>query len=221
MDLFDKMLEESPVALEEYMTLPEIGGVIKVYEGEFFLKKKEHSFSITGRVYYSFAEKIRLLFKGVFERFDSDLVGQEVEIIAGEYLLGYAFVQKVSGSIISGYVNHLETDSSAPCERWRWCYFNGLKFFGESVRRNRSISKDRLVFKAGPYIITIDNMEDKGMEEERAKNFQRMIVKRLVEVGNPDYQLIFATSNIAEELDDPRYTVGEYYTSENKSLKNV
>ena len=43
MDLFDRMLEESPVALEEYVTLPEIGGVIKVYEGEFFLKKKEHS----------------------------------------------------------------------------------------------------------------------------------------------------------------------------------
>lgn len=72
-----------------------------------------------------------------------------------------------------------------------------------------------------PRLMFSDNMEDKGMEEERAKNFQRMIVKRLVEVGNPDYQLIFATSIIAEELDDPRYTVGEYYTSENKSLKNV
>lgn len=167
MDLFDRMLEESPVALEEYVTLPEIGGEIKVYEGEFFLKKKAHSFSITGRVYYSFAEKIRLLFKGVFERFDSGLVVQEVEIIAGEYLLGYAFVQKVSGNIISGYVNHLETASFAQCERWRWCYFNGLKFFGESVRRNRSISKDRLVFKAGPYIITIDNKE--GYTDQKEK----------------------------------------------------
>ena len=54
-------------------------------------------------------------------------------------------------------------------------------------------------------------MEDKGMEEERAKNFQRMVVRRLqeLETGNlnpetgtlePNYQLIFATSSIADEL---------------------
>lgn len=36
-----------------------------------------------------------------------------------------------------------------------------------------------------------------------------------------DYQLIFATSNIAEELDTPEYTIGEYYTQDNKSQKNV
>ena len=37
----------------------------------------------------------------------------------------------------------------------------------------------------------------------------------------PDYQLIFATSMIAPELNKPEYTVGDYYTRENKSLKNV
>ena len=83
-----------------------------------------------------------------------------------------------------------------------------------------------------PRLMFSDNMEDKGMEEDRAKNFQRMIVKRLQELETrnlnpetgsqePNYQLIFATSNIADELDTPEYTVGEKYTSDNKSLKNV
>ncbi len=72
-----------------------------------------------------------------------------------------------------------------------------------------------------PRLLFSDNMEDKGMEEDRARNFQRIVVKKLEEMPNRDYQLIFATSNIAKELDTEAYTVGEYYTQENKSLKNV
>lgn len=34
-----------------------------------------------------------------------------------------------------------------------------------------------------------------------------------------DFQVIFATSSIAWELNTPEYTVGKYYTRENKSLK--
>lgn len=78
-----------------------------------------------------------------------------------------------------------------------------------------------------PRLMFSDNMEDKGMEEERAKNFQRMIVKRLNEIeelkseNKHGYQLIFATSNIAEELNTDEYVVGDYYTQSNKSLKYV
>lgn len=77
-----------------------------------------------------------------------------------------------------------------------------------------------------PRLMFTDNMEDKGIEENRAKNFQLLVVKRLKELANakephPSYQLIFATSYIAKELDTPEYTVGEYYTKDNKSLKNV
>lgn len=79
-----------------------------------------------------------------------------------------------------------------------------------------SLQLDKMLY---PRLLFSDNMEDKGMEEERAKNFQRLIVKRLEELGNKNYQLIFATSNIADELDTPEYTIGEYYTEKNKSLK--
>lgn len=81
-----------------------------------------------------------------------------------------------------------------------------------------SLQVDSMLY---PRLLFSDNMEDKGMEEERAKNFQRMIVKRLQELGNENYQLIFATSNIADELNTPDYTIGEEYSQNNKSLKNV
>lgn len=70
-----------------------------------------------------------------------------------------------------------------------------------------------------PRFIISDNMEDKGMEENRSRNFQDILVKRLNDLGNPNYQVIFATSNISQDLDSPQYTIGEYYTQDNKSLK--
>lgn len=95
-----------------------------------------------------------------------------------------------------------------------------------------------------PRLLFSDNMEDKGLEIDRAVNFQRTVVNMLkefetrnVKEGNrsfeswntrpktvtsrSDFQLIFATSNIAEELDIPEFTIGDYYTQTNKSLKNV
>lgn len=81
-----------------------------------------------------------------------------------------------------------------------------------------SLQVDSMLY---PRLMFSDNMEEKGMEETRAKNFQRMIVRRLKEMPNQEYQLIFATSNIADELDTPEYTIGENYTQSNKSLKNV
>lgn len=81
-----------------------------------------------------------------------------------------------------------------------------------------SLQVDSMLY---PRFMFSDNMEDKGMEEKRAKNFQRIIMERLNQMPPVDYQLIYATSNIAEELDIPEYTVGDKYTPSNKSLKNV
>ena len=81
-----------------------------------------------------------------------------------------------------------------------------------------SLQNDKMMY---PRLLFSDNMEDKGMEEDRAKNFQRIVVQRLEELPNQNYQLIFATSNIAKELDNSEYTIGDFYTLQNKSLKNV
>jgi hypothetical protein len=84
-----------------------------------------------------------------------------------------------------------------------------------------SLKVDSMMY---PRLLFSDNMEDKGLTEDRAVNFQQTIVRLLEqETGSsePDYQLIFATSMIAPDLDKPEYVVGEFYTLDNKSLKNV
>ena len=95
-----------------------------------------------------------------------------------------------------------------------------------------SLQQDSMMF---PRLIFSDNMEDKGLEEDRSRNFQKVLVQRLNELETqrrkklepealnfePSYQVIFATSMIAPELNTPEFTVGEYYTESNKSLKNV
>lgn len=81
-----------------------------------------------------------------------------------------------------------------------------------------SVQVDSMMY---PRFFLSDNMEDKGMEENRSRNFQNILVRRLADMHKNDYQVIFATSNIANELNKPEYTVGAYYSQANKSLKNV
>lgn len=68
-----------------------------------------------------------------------------------------------------------------------------------------------------PRLLLMDTIEDKGMEQERSKHFQRLLAERADSV-KAEHQLIIATSMIAEELNDPKYVVGEHYTHENRTL---
>lgn len=74
-----------------------------------------------------------------------------------------------------------------------------------------------------PRFMFADNMEDKGLEVERARNFQHLIVRTLMSQRSLDYQVIYATSTsfIPDDLNVEPYVVGECYTENNKSLKYV
>ena len=69
-----------------------------------------------------------------------------------------------------------------------------------------------------PRFLLLDNIEDKGMTEQRSQNFQRLIVKMSRRVQY-DHQIIFTTSMIDPELEDSDLTVGDQYRFGNKSLK--
>jgi hypothetical protein len=71
-----------------------------------------------------------------------------------------------------------------------------------------------------PRFILCDNIEDKGMEEARSRNFQ----KNIASLANSElfidkkFQIIMTTSMIADELNVDSYTIGGYYNSGKKSL---
>jgi len=68
-----------------------------------------------------------------------------------------------------------------------------------------------------PRFILCDNMEDKGMQEVRSRNFQRVIVD-LASRFQVNHQIIFTTSMIDPELDVPELCVGDKYDKDHKSL---
>lgn len=76
-------------------------------------------------------------------------------------------------------------------------------------------------FMRFPHFIFADNMEDKGIEIERAQNFQKVLINKLSEYDTNDYQVIYTTSYITDILDKSSYVVGEKYTKNNKSLKHM
>ena len=68
-----------------------------------------------------------------------------------------------------------------------------------------------------PRFLLIDNVEDKGMQEERSHRFQVNLVEHAKRSTLP-YQVIYTTSMMNPELDTEDYTVGPLYTNENRSL---
>ncbi len=73
-------------------------------------------------------------------------------------------------------------------------------------------------FMRFPRFILCDNIEDKGMQEIRSQNFQKVIVEMSKSI-KVDFQIIFSTSMINPELDKREYTIGEFYDKDNKALK--
>lgn len=75
-----------------------------------------------------------------------------------------------------------------------------------------------LPFLRFPRLILCDNMEDKGMEQSRTRNFQKVITS-LSKSYDVAHQVIFTTSMISPSLDKSEYCIGDYYSESNKSLK--
>jgi hypothetical protein len=69
-----------------------------------------------------------------------------------------------------------------------------------------------------PNLILMDNVEDKGMREERSQNFQRNMVDVCGTIQN-DFQLIYTTSMIAEELEGTTMCVGPFYSKGSHTLE--
>jgi hypothetical protein len=68
-----------------------------------------------------------------------------------------------------------------------------------------------------PRFAIFDNIEDKGMEQDRSHNFQKMIV-RLSAEARLQHQIIFTTSMPDPELETASLVVGPHYTHENRTL---
>ena len=69
-----------------------------------------------------------------------------------------------------------------------------------------------------PRFVMLDNVEDKGMEMVRSQNFQRMI-KDTLDNFYQEGQVIFTTSMVADEIEESGYTVGRFFTKQDKALR--
>ena len=69
-----------------------------------------------------------------------------------------------------------------------------------------------------PRFLLMDNIEDKGMEQQRSHNFQNIIVNASNN-AKYDHQIIFTTSMFNPGLEDEEYVIGPYYTHDSRTLK--
>jgi DNA repair exonuclease SbcCD ATPase subunit len=69
-----------------------------------------------------------------------------------------------------------------------------------------------------PRFLLMDNVEDKGMQEERSHIFQHEVIRVSNQITVP-HQIIFTTSMIAPDLNDSEYCIGDFYQKGHESLK--
>lgn len=105
---------------------------------------------------------------------------------------------------------------------------NGKNNFSESsniylknaIRFGIFFASLELDFFRYPRFVLCDNIEDKGMTEDRSHKFQEIIVD-MSKRFDVDHQIIFTTSMISPDLDNEELCVGEKYYESNKTLKKI
>ncbi len=195
MSPFDELLSTTPCALKEYVILPKLGGEKVIFEGEFTLKEGEKDYIVHGRVYYSFCEKIELLFEGeTIESVHVDAFEQSFEISVGDSINGNALVTQIQGKVLKGFVLRFETKIPTSCQCWRWCYLNGPQIFGHAVRRDSWKCSDRLVFRDGDYQVIIENKCFYKQQKEHRE------ISHFCELRRRDGQSIFKNDALDEIL---------------------
>lgn len=95
---------------------------------------------------------------------------------------------------------------------------SSLVILKNSIRFGIFFASIELDYFRYPKFILCDNIEDKGMNSKRSKNFQKSIVQLANKFQDKEFQIIFTTSMMNEELEKDSYTIGPFYTSESKSL---
>lgn len=68
-----------------------------------------------------------------------------------------------------------------------------------------------------PRFLMLDTIEDKGMEEVRSHNFQRLLVE-ISQAATVQHQIIYATAMIAPELDSAAFVVGAASTHDHMTM---
>lgn len=68
-----------------------------------------------------------------------------------------------------------------------------------------------------PCFTMFDNIEDKGMTEERSRNFQKIVLDHTLELTD-EFQIILTTSMVNEKLNNETYGVGPFYSKGDHTL---
>jgi len=95
---------------------------------------------------------------------------------------------------------------------------SSMTYLRNSVHFALLFSSLELDFMRYPRFILCDNIEDKGMEEVRSRNFQRLIadISNKIPVA---HQIIFTTSMIDASLDTDTYCIGTAYDDTHHTLE--
>lgn len=141
---------------------------------------------------------------------------------ADRYNLVYSSIEKISGNLLSQDGSYEPTFDEVEEVSFNFSkdkmFVNGRSKFSassmvimkNSIRLAIFLHAVEDKFARLPNFMIMDNIEDKGMVDERSHNFQHLIISECEKLNNK-YQLIFTTSMIAPDLNGTDLCVGPMY----------
>jgi hypothetical protein len=95
---------------------------------------------------------------------------------------------------------------------------SSISYLKAAVHFSLLFASLELNFFRYPKLVVNDNIEDKGMEEERSQNLQRVVLE-LSKQAKVRHQIILATSMVDSTLEAAEFCIGPAYTLQNKTLQ--
>lgn len=140
-------------------------------------------------------------------------------------------ISKTAKSIIESDLNYEELfknasqyDDEIDFAKDRWLLDGRVKFSGSANYIKKNAFHLSCLFNAlknesfrYPRFLILDDIENGGMKSKRSQNFQKTILN--IFKSEENFQLIFATAMIDDNLENNKYTVGRFYDKEDYVLK--
>lgn len=95
---------------------------------------------------------------------------------------------------------------------------SSISYLKAAVHFSLLFASLELDFLRYPKLVVNDNIEDKGMEEERSQNLQRVVVE-LSKKAKVRHQIILATSMVDPTIETAEFCIGPVYALQNKTLQ--
>lgn len=164
-------LSNIPERINPHINMQQTNEEIVFFSGDFELRNDKNTVKISGEISQTWNSGVTIVFKGKVDYFIVEILGIWLIYIDGVNA-GEGHISQISDNYMIGVVSSLQLGRpEETIDTVKFSLLNGSYIFGDPVKHENGLSRDRLMFKNEAYEITIDNRRDLSQITKELKTF--------------------------------------------------